>query len=330
MIDRMQTQDLYAQDGGIPMAGGRDRVTRSTAGVCAFEENPIYQNLADTEDAACNAADERDHATTSDVSLGKRKAVDNIERVERKRAKRSRQGCKQRAPNQSAADACPADDVGEDVHSDVESVCSVPTAAKKKKVTSNIPTAFKRMLEIEENSHLCVTGEAESSILPKKIHFMNHSIDVMYDSNVQMWLKADDFAKALGFKTYKSVIDRYVNPSFVRPYQEVLDMSRARFGDAFRLYPINSKVQFLHIAGVNQLLIRAMLSDESTVKDDNAQQEVERQDAPSPVVSINKGIKQQTKNKLSADWIQHKMQPYLLSYLEESLVKMEQRSPKAQ
>src|SRR5436190_6364394 len=303
-----------------------ERATRSTTAIRLSKDEEMEQDQLDTsgpnqvalenvavaiEEQQCQEPMETTTSVCMPIALGKRKAPENVTNKSRY-AKRTKTISKDIFDN-----------VIDDAHSETESTYSAAVITKKKKANAkkeekHLPTtstAFNRMMEIEDKSYLCVLGEAESNMFPRKLKFMNNSIDVMFDSNVQIWLKADDFAKALGYKTYKSVIERYVNPSFVRSYPEVLDMSRPRYGDAFRLYPVNCKIQFINMAGVMQLLIRSMVSDECVVKEDKSQkaQDADAQDVP---MIAHKGFKQQTKPKLSADWINYQIQPSLIAFAE--------------
>lgn len=219
--------------------------------------------------------------------------------------------------NATAVDQCGTDDSNDDVGSDASNT----SVTKKRKSQHSTSPQFNKLQEVEDRSPLCVMGENEINIFPKKVNFMNHKIEVMYDSRVHMWFKADDFAKALGYKNYKFSIERYVHPSFVKTFPEVLDMSRARYGDAFRLYSVNSKVLFINGAGVMQLLLRSMISNNSASKEEKAQSqsgsnnnEEAQQEAVASVK--NRGAKHHPKPKLSADWINYQILPSLVAFSE--------------
>lgn len=207
------------------------------------------------------------------------------------------------------------DDSNDDVGSDVS---NTSTTTKKKK--SLATPQFAKLLEIEDKSQLCIIGDNEANIFPKKLNFMNHKIDVVYDSRVHVWLKADEFAKALGYKNYKSAIERFVHPSFVRTFPEVLDMSRTRYGDAYRLYPVNSRVLFINEAGMMQLLLRSMLTNSDTVtKDETIKSDIsnatDRAQQEGAVGACRTG-RPQPKPKLSADWINYQILPSLIAFSE--------------
>lgn len=223
--------------------------------------------------------------------------------------------------------SCSSDDEDneEDVRSETSSTCT--TLAKKKKGSTKTSSAFNRLLEIEDKAPLCVLGETESNMFPRKLNFMGHLIDVIYDSRVHLWVKAKDFANALGYKNHKSAIERYVHPTFVRSFQEVLDLSRTRYGDAYCLYPVNSqKTLFLDMSGLVQLMIRSMISDENvdTAGGKKKQQQANRRQSnsadeePEEYPSSRHGVtkKQATKPKLSADWINYQILPSLVTFSE--------------
>lgn len=258
------------------------------------------------------------------MTSNKRKSEEYVEKKRHKKRAKAEQKTtasqQKQQSQQKPVEPCDTDGYEDEVRSN-DSTISI---TKKKKPPTT--PQFRKLQEIEDKSPLCVIGETEANIFPRKLKFMNHTIDVIYDSRVHIWLKADDFAKALGYKNHKSVIERYVNPSFVRTFPEVLDMSRTRYGDAFRLYSVNSKVLFINEAGTLQLLLRSMISNDNMTKEDITQKSQSplstqnddegQQDLAATAVTANRGTKHHPKPKLSADWINYQILPSLVAFSE--------------
>lgn len=252
-----------------------------------------------------------------------------LEECEDKRTKETAARHKQRLEQKPvlALEKCSTDDNNDDARTDIS---NGSVTKKKKQLTTTTP--FMKLVEIEDNAPLCVLGETEANMFPRKLKFMNQTIDVMFDSRVHIWLKADDFAKALGYKNHKSAVERYVNPLFVRNFPDVLDMSRARYGDAYRLFPLTSKVLFINEAGVLQLLLRSMISNEYTVKETTTrtQQSTSEQTADDThqEAAMSSKSKHHSKPKLSADWINYQILPSLVTFSDAAktgITAMEQR-----
>jgi prophage antirepressor-like protein len=213
---------------------------------------------------------------------------------------------------------------------------------KKRKNPGTAMASMRKLINMEDRSPLCLLGETESNMFPKTVELMNHKVSVIYDSRVHMWFKAEDFAKAVGFKNYKSAVEKYVNKDFVLPYPNVLDLSRARYGDAFRLYSVNNKTAFINEAGAVQLLLRSLICGNSqqqrqtattatTTTTNNVSQTIEKQcvvtgnpDETVPTLAAavaaaafeEKGTNKHSvvKPRISADWIDYQLQPALIAF----------------